>query len=364
MSIRDRLGAVEYARLCDDATAYRGNTARLFEALHRAQVRLAFLGGSVTAGCLDNVLIPDCFPALLTEQLHLADPQRRFEWINLGASGTASLYGLVTAARTFSAQPPDVICLEYAVNEAKSRTGMEQFEGLVRFALALPNQPAVVLVLLRTKTNYSCADVMLEIARHYRLPVVHLADPLSERLAAGALRWSDYSPDDAHPNRDGHGLIADCLQRLFARAQAMPPFALPQSPRYGAGWEALRLVDFSDRARVQTDFTLQQAADGTPCLVHSSKGGGSNHRVRLSLVCKKAVGVYLQSSDRCFGEASVYADGVALEPWRGYSIFGWNNPVVGLLADEAACRERRFCIALEGDEGQKEFHLLAVGYCP
>ena len=78
VTIREKLGQDAYAGLCAASLTLAGNNARLHRAFSAGQVRIAFLGGSVTAGCLDNAYVPEPFPLHGVQRLRSAMPGKRF----------------------------------------------------------------------------------------------------------------------------------------------------------------------------------------------------------------------------------------------------------------------------------------------
>ena len=67
---------------------------------------------------------------------------------------------------------PDIIFVEYAVNESKSPDGIAMFEGLIRKLLKLESDPAVVVINILNSELYSCDDFMRLVGLHYDLPVI------------------------------------------------------------------------------------------------------------------------------------------------------------------------------------------------
>jgi len=99
VTIREKLGQDAYAGLCAASLTLAGNNARLHRAFSAGQVRIAFLGGSVTAGCLDNAYVPEPFPLHGVQRLRSAMPGKRFYLYDYSIAGSGSDYGLVCVRR-------------------------------------------------------------------------------------------------------------------------------------------------------------------------------------------------------------------------------------------------------------------------
>ncbi len=170
VTIREKLGQDAYAGLCAASLTLAGNNARLHRAFSAGQVRIAFLGGSVTAGCLDNAYVPEPFPLHGVQRLRSAMPGKRFYLYDYSIAGTGSDYGLVCVRRELSLCRPQLVVVEYGINDAKTPESIGCFESLIRMLLQLPEKPAVCLLLVGMEDGYCCRAHMTRIAAHYGLP--------------------------------------------------------------------------------------------------------------------------------------------------------------------------------------------------
>lgn len=189
--------------------------------------RVAFLGGSITAGpgWRDHVC----------EELKRRFPETQFEFINAGIPSLGSTPGAFRFSRDVLAKGPvDLLFEEAAVNDdTNGFNDVEQvrgMEGIVRQALL--SNPDIDIVLLHFADPGKLADYRAgkmptvisnheRVAGHYGIPSIDLAKELTERIEAGEFSW-EKDIRDLHPSPFGHQIYADSVARLFAAAWALP----------------------------------------------------------------------------------------------------------------------------------------------
>lgn len=219
--------ALEAGQLGGSSTA--PFAAALGRARARGHLRLAVLGGSITAGsCASRPerRWPDRLASWI--QQHTGLPVRL---CNAGLGATGSEIGALRLDRDVLASAPDLLIVEFAVNDLGSPHAPACLEGLLRRALAAPSPPALALLLLTTADGSSAHDEHLALARHYGLPAASwraaLAAPHEEA------RPEELWGDPVHPADLGHGLAAALLAGILRRG-----FASPGRPAREAGLPA------------------------------------------------------------------------------------------------------------------------------
>jgi len=188
------------------------------------QGRVAFIGGSITAspGWRD----------LTCDLLKKRFPETSFDFINAGVGGTNSTFGAFRLqADAFKNGPVDLLFLEFAVNDEGAQSTdnrrVRAMEGIVRHARQLnPNVDILILYFADTEKMESykkgvppkVIEEHEQVAGHYGIPVLYLAEEVSRRLNAGQLEWSQFSRDTCHPQEKGHAIYAECIDVLMRRA--------------------------------------------------------------------------------------------------------------------------------------------------
>ncbi len=210
----------------EDAWIHRGNRARLRRCLQRAEAGeslcLGVLGGSITQGaCAEPE--ENCYARRLLSRWRERFPNTEPRLVNAGIGGTDSRFGAARAEADLLAHRPDLVVLEFSVNDENSEAFYESYEGLVRRVYGDACRPAVILLMNCRYDDLSGAEEMhLRVGRHYDLPCLSLRAVLAPALRAGLVRAGELSPDGLHPNNRGHALLASLLTALLERVQAEP----------------------------------------------------------------------------------------------------------------------------------------------
>lgn len=194
---------------------HSGNHSPLKAAMTRAaegeQVTIGFIGGSITQGSLASK--PEtCYAYRVFQWWEEKFPHVRF--INSGIGGTTSQFGAARVREDLLRYQPDVIFIEFSVNDDATAHFQETYEGLVR--TVLKSGAAVVLIHnICYDTGFSAEDIHVEIGRHYGLPCVSVRTTIYPEVLSGQIPNRDITPDDLHPNDAGHELLANVVKHLL-----------------------------------------------------------------------------------------------------------------------------------------------------
>lgn len=215
----------------------RGNLYRLKELMKRAErgdrLTLAFLGGSITQGSV-STQYTNCYAYRVYEWFVRRFPKTAFTYINAGVGGTTSQFGVARADEDVLVYKPDFVIIEFSVNDDNTDFYQETYEGLVRKVYGNVYEPAVLLVHnMYYNTGNSAEEKHREIGAHYGLPSVSMKTTIYPEVASGVISNRDITPDDLHPNTDGHELVAEviihCLDRIYAqRREEEEPAVMPE----------------------------------------------------------------------------------------------------------------------------------------
>ena len=193
--------------------------------------RIAFLGGSITAGggWRDHTI------RYFQEKF----PQTKFDFISAGIGSMGSVPHAFRLERdVLSKGPVDLLFVEAAVNDTSNTSDpahmLRGMEGVVRHArLANPLTDIVHLhfVMPPHMADYNKGKVPESIAKHekvavaYGNPSLQLAQEVTDRINAGEFTWEqDFK--GLHPSPFGHQLYANSIARMLNNAFAKP---LPQA---------------------------------------------------------------------------------------------------------------------------------------
>jgi lysophospholipase L1-like esterase len=230
--------------------------------------RIAFLGGSITAGggWRDHVI------RYFQERF----PQTKFDFISAGISSLGSVPHAFRLERdVLSKGPVDLLFVEAAVNDTSNTADpahmLRGMEGVVRHMRVVNPLTDIVhlhFVMPSHMDDYNKGNVPVSIAQHEKVAAAYgnvtlnLSLEVTERIAAGEFTWEkDFK--NLHPSPFGHQLYANSIRRMTEAAFARPlpktakPHSLPQpvDPRsYFRG----RFGDIAD-ARILKGFTFEKS---------------------------------------------------------------------------------------------------------
>ena len=223
-----------------DATAIarskiaQGNRARLAQAMLRAQngeaITIGFLGGSITEGYFSTT--PDLnYASRVTKWWRDTFPNADVSIVNAGVGGTGSIIGVHRMNDHLLCRKPDVIVVEFAVNDLGKYAvpSRESYENVVR--RCLKSGAAVLMLFTLNKEGKNVQDEQIEIGRHYDLPMISVKNAIWPPLANGERKWEDYSGDNVHPNDNGHAVVAalvtDYLDEVYAALDSLVETEMP-----------------------------------------------------------------------------------------------------------------------------------------
>ena len=279
-------GAEWYRAMLQDGIMRTGNNLRLKRVIERAQagehVTVAAIGGSITegAGAADY---QECYAVRFFRGFAARyGVNKNVHLVNAGVGGTGSTFGLMRYQRDIVDRVkdadedglPDLVVIEFAVNDWQEPTKHRCYESLVKTVLEQPNEPAVILLFAVFKTGFNLQDEIRKIGETYDLMMVSVKDAAFSHVGK---EWQEkeFFYDEYHPTSMGHAIMADCLLAAVDTAAAKETdaqdIALDVAPVYGVDfmgfrtWPRVRqelLPSAGGRERpAAPDFYLQETAD-------------------------------------------------------------------------------------------------------
>ena len=181
---------------------------------------IGFLGGSITQGSLSSTP-KTCYAYLVYEWWKKSFPNAAFSFVNGGIGGTTSHYGGAREWKDVLCYRPDIVTVDFSVNDDANEFFEETYEGTLRRLLAAPSSPAVVVLNnVFYDTGKNAQDYHNRIADHYGIPHVSIKDTVYPDVESGKIVRADITPDNLHPNDKGHRLVADEICKLLDSIKA------------------------------------------------------------------------------------------------------------------------------------------------
>lgn len=220
-----------------------GNTYRLTKKLEAAEngekLTMAYLGGSITEG--------KKYSTPFSNYVKSTFATGGFTEVNAGLSGTSSVVGLVRSESNIVEKNPDIIFIEFSVNDHEDIMYKKCFESVIKKFLDLPNEPAVVILINRAKGGFSSQEQMVKVGKNLDIPIISMDNALTKAFNSGFLTTGDYFSDEYHPHDQGGQLIADCLGYFFRKAMKTEnrseSYTVPATAAYGTEYQTCKNVD-------------------------------------------------------------------------------------------------------------------------
>lgn len=346
-----------------------GDMTRMSDVFQKAQngedITVAYIGGSITEGY--NAGTTEFYAKTCTDLLQGYFPDITVTGVNAGISGTPSLLGNLRLERDVLSADPDIVFVEFAVNDGQEADYKNAYESLVRTLLTQEKDIAVVLLFTVLDSGYTCQEHMSKIGANYDLPMISVHDSVYEEIEAGRMTWQDYSNDQSHPNAYGHKCITDFVDNYYQKV--LPVVAenvgevskeLPD-PVFSAKYMNMHYMDSATMDDVELDGFEQYDTHGSfhNGWMYRGTDGGS---MKFTVDCSVLEMVFKANNSDKYGTADIYVDGEKVKSVVSNMSDGWNNPVTAYLIDNDSSAEHTVEIRMEGGVTQA-FFVMAFGYC-
>ena len=183
-------GSEDYKNIIKNSLVSKGDLTKLKNVIDRAKngedVTLAYIGGSITQGAGAAPLNTECY-AYKSYQLFKEKfgKGNNVHLIKAGVGGTPSELGMIRFERDVLRDytvKPDIIIIEFAVNDEGDETKGDCYESLVRKALNLPYKPAVILLFSVFANDENLQERMIPIGNNYNLPMSSIKNAVTSQF--------------------------------------------------------------------------------------------------------------------------------------------------------------------------------------
>lgn len=354
--------------MCEKALVSYGNTSLIKEKIEKAKngedITIGYLGGSITYGYKVN---PDQCYAYLTHS-YFAEKfgsKDNVGYCNAGLSGTPSKLGILRMQRDLLESEPDIVFVEFAVNDGTDFSYQEAYESIIRTLLEKGIAP--VLLFSVTKDDYSAQDYMKELGEYYDLPMISYCDALRFLFENNRLEWKDFSNDEAHPNPEGHKLVAKLIDNYFDTVEdiACDEYKMPDEPKnllisYGA-----KMYE-SDALDADSLGSWQQGGTDVASFTNGWKRDGQedNSPLEFTVTGKNVIVIYKEVAKNSGAAVVEYTDengntdSIMIDP---NAAGGWGNPQTATLVTSDDTHTYKISVSMLGGDEDKPFQLLGLG---
>jgi hypothetical protein len=387
-----------YRKMIESSLLQHGNLSCCKRAIEKAQngedVTIAFIGGSITQGAGAVPINTKSYAYLTYESFkEKYGKDSNVHFIKAGVGGTPSELGMIRFERDVLRDgkvSPDIIVIEFAVNDEGDETNGKCYESLVRKCLGLPNKPGVILLFSVFSYDWNLQERLIPIGENYNLPMVSIKDAVTPqfKLKKGegrVIAKNQFFYDIYHPSNQGHEIMSQCLMNLFEHskdidlAEDVNVNLEAVKPVVGGEFEAVKLYDkkdgyegileLSEGAFTSTDKDLQSVEmddnlNQTPQFPynwHKPVKGQSDQPFIMKIRSKALFLIFKDSGSPEFGSADIYVDdtyAVTVNPKDN----GWTHCNTVLLYDNERTSVHSIQIKMTKGDSRKAFTILGFGY--
>ena len=374
-----------YLQALKDSVMSTGNNARLKNVIARAQqgevVTLATIGGSITEGAGASIY-QECWASrfhVRFRKAYGAENGSNVCLVNAGVGGTASPFGYMRYQREIVSRVPaedsdglpDIVVIEFSVNDWQEPTGHRCFESMVKEILDAPNEPVVILLFAVFRNGFNLQDELKRIGKNYNLMMVSIKDGFYAHIGK-ELTQEDFFADEYHPKALGHRIMTDCLMQAVEDAAARETDEAPDldvKPVYGTDFMGLKTIfggtETDEFSVERSGFPGSDSSSyrnqpiGQVCgknFYHNEKDPMDPLTVKG--VFRKCLVAWKATNSEAFGAADILIDGKKIMTVKGGE-GKWGQSEVVLVLDEREAGEHTLEIRVT-EEGKK-FTVTAIG---
>ncbi len=379
-----------YRQMLKDGIVNLGNNQRLKNVIRRAQageeITVAAIGGSITEGAGAKVY-SECYASRFAQGFaarYGAGDGSGVRFVNAGVGGTPSTFGLMRYQRDIVDRTrdadglPDLVIVEYSVNDYQEPTGHRCFESLVKTILSQPNRPAVILLFAVFRNGFNLQNEMKRVGEAYDLMMVSVKDAAYPHVGR---EWTPeaFFFDEYHPTSLGHGVMADCLLAAVETANALETseqdVALDVEPAYGTDYMGLVTLygggPWPDTVTVERGgFAHDDGQSYTNLPVGRVCGQNFCHTetdsaepLRVTGKFRKLLIAWRAVSDARYGTAEIVVDGKVKRTLKGGEGKWGQSEVVMIWDSRTEAEDHVLEIRMAEGSQEKRFTITAIGLC-
>lgn len=398
------LSSPSYQELLKKSLVQSGNNFRLRKALLKAKngedMTIAFIGGSITQGAGAIPINTQCYAyKTFTGLCKMAGKsiEENIHYVKAGVGGTPSELGMLRYDRDVLCEGkvnPDIVVVEFAVNDEGDETKGECYDSLVRRILSAENKPAVVLLFAVFSDDYNLQERLKVVGEAYDLPMVSTKDTVVEQFykkpgEGRIVSKSQFFYDCFHPTNIGHTIMADGLLHLFEVALDKPmdedllDIENTPAPKGGefthvkmfdkkvlkdqtvVSLQSLQCGSFmacdTELQGVERNLDLKHTMEFPYNWMHQGGKGTGNDPFSMDIECSALFIIYKDSAANQVGCAEVLVDGelvLTIDP----HLIGWthSNPLICFRGREK--KNYHVEVRMKSGDEEKDFTILGWGY--
>ncbi|BCN28822.1 SGNH/GDSL hydrolase family protein [Anaeromicropila herbilytica] len=298
------------------------------------KVTIACIGGSITQGTISkgtgdsSVEVHKSYAEIFFKWWSDTFPNTKFKFVNAGIGATDSYLGVHRVKKDVLDYHPDLVVVEFSVNDADNFTYKNTYDNLVRRILLSENSPAVMLLFMGQTNGASAQNTHSLVGFNYSLPMVSYKNVIENMMKEGRYSAKQLSGDITHPSALGHAIAGEMLWKyLNSIYEKIDTYKEPTPFKHEAITKECYLQsEILDNKNITPDslgtFKKSSKFEAFPNDWTSKEGKGE---IKYIIKCRNLGIMYYCTTDGLSGQFDVYIDGKKATTLDANFTGGWGN---------------------------------------
>lgn len=297
-------------------------------------VTIAVIGGSITQGTISNgtsdktVTAKQPYAEIFRDWWEETFPETEITFINAGIGATDSYLGVHRVEKDVLAYDPDLVLVEFSVNDSGSPAYKTSYDNLIRTMLLREDAPAVMLLFMAQTNGSSAQSIHSLVGFQYSLPMVSYLNVMSDMINSGIYTAGALSGDEVHPSALGHRIAGEILweylNSVYEQADQYPDPVKFDKPAFTQD-KYVNHPQILDRSSITPvshgSFTDSTVFSNFPNSWTTTDGG----EITFEITCRNLGILYYCQTDGKGGQFEVLVDGEVVSVLNADFSGGWGN---------------------------------------
>ncbi|MBO5352540.1 MAG: hypothetical protein J6A77_04510 [Lachnospiraceae bacterium] len=296
-------------------------------------ITIATIGGSITQGAISSgpldseIKTRACYADIFFSWWKETFPEVEVTVVNAGIGGTDSYLGVHRVQEHVLDYHPDLVLIEYSVNDGGNNSYKNSYDNLVRKVLKSEDAPAVLLLFMGQTNLNSAQSVHQLIGFNYELPMVSHLNLLSDFYESGRYTAEELSGDVSHPSVFGHALVGEMLWKYLNNVYAEldsygEPVPFDKKAVTKERYQNAEMVGIGDITPDALGTFTETANDfnGWGKVWSTTEGDGE---ITFTVTCRNLGILFWRSTSGNYGMYEVWVDGEHKANLQAQFLDGW-----------------------------------------